>query len=109
MHHAAHLHLAGPDAQEQTPRNRVLTIELIKDGWFRIEGNVATDAYESLISGPDISNAAECIGADAETWVFLFDTEKSTLGRTKQIVFVHEFETRVEVILVQEITVDSAV
>src|ERR1043165_5548193 len=83
-----HVHLARSKTHEQPPTYRVVSVDAIEYGWFRVESNVAANCHRQFIVGPKVARAPQRVRADAKDWMMLRDAEQGSIRRSQQIVFV---------------------
>src|SRR6266404_1448391 len=101
--HLSHFHFCRSDSQKKPPRNRMVAVKLIEYSRLRIERYVTANSHRHLIRIPDVPCPAKGVGTDAEARMLLRDPQTSTFSGPQQIVLIHQLQSRVEIVLVQEI------
>jgi len=62
----AHVHLAGPNTEEQLPRYWIGTVDPVEYGRRRIEGKITADPELHFIRGPQVPHTPERVPTDSE-------------------------------------------
>src|SRR6185369_1119309 len=101
--HSGHVHHSRAYTHEEFPRHGMRTVNRIQNRRLRIERDVTADGERSLFRIPNIACAADCVSSDAKRRMMVSDAETDTVSLAQQLVFVRQFESRIEIIPVEKL------
>src|SRR6185369_306630 len=101
--HSGHVHRSRAYTHEEFPRHGMRTVNRIQNRRLRIERDVTADGERSLFRIPNIACAADCVSSDAKRRMMVSDAETDTVSLAQQLVFVRQFESRIEIIPVEKL------
>src|SRR6185503_13951554 len=79
------------------------SINRVENRRLRIERNIAANRQRRLVRIPDIARAAGSVSADTKRRMMVRNTQTQPISRTQKLVFVGQFEPRVEIVSIEKL------